>query len=235
MPKEIKATFKNVIAGLGRKDPRALESLNRVPAHLVFIDKAGLNARRIQDKALTWDKVMKPAASTPASLDAAARVMMKEPSREAMRVFKSYELAESGFRRPDAGSARAPDPMLRGMDGRSFDRSLEALRSLSFGPAERFRDWNPDVRIARSLGVRIDYSSATNEVRCPQLKISSRDTERFGVRLSSDGISYSHPGSFSDGSGVPSGSSYSSGASRGEHAGPASSEGGKSGGTVKKD
>jgi hypothetical protein len=235
MPKEIKATFKNVIAGLGRKDPRALESLNRVPAHLVFIDKAGLNARRIQDKALTWDKVMKPAASTPASLDAAARVMMKEPSREAMRVFKSYELAESGFRRPDAGSARAPDPMLRRMDGRSFDRSLDALRSLSFGPAERFRDWNPDVRIARSLGVRIDYSSATNEVRCPQLKISSRDTERFGVRLSSDGISYSHPGSFSDGSGVPSGSSYSSGASRGEHAGPASSEGGKSGGTVKKD
>jgi hypothetical protein len=125
--------------------------------------------------------------------------------------------------------------MLRRMDGRSFDRSLDALRSLSFGPAERFRDWNPDVRIARSLGVRIDYSSATNEVRCPQLKISSRDTERFGVRLSSQGISSSHPGSFSGGSGVPSGSYYSSGVSRGEHSGPASSSGGKSGGVTKKD
>jgi hypothetical protein len=235
MPKEIKGSFKNVIAGLERKDPRTLESLNRVPAHLVFIDKAGLNARRIQDRALTGEKVMKPAASTSASPDAAARVMMKEPSREAMRVFKLNERAESGLRRPEAGSPRTPDPMLRRMDGRALDRSLDVLRSLSFGPAERFRDWNPDVRIARSLGVRIDYSSETNEVRCPQLKISSRDTGRFGVRLSSGGVSSSYSGSYSGGSDASGGSSYSSGASRGEHAGPASSEGGKSGGTVKKD
>ncbi len=61
---------------------------------------------------------MKPAAFTAASLDAAARIMMKEPSREAMRVFKYYELAKSGFRRQEAGSARTPDPMLRRMDGR---------------------------------------------------------------------------------------------------------------------
>jgi len=125
--------------------------------------------------------------------------------------------------------------MLRRMEGRALDRSVDALRSLNFGPAERFRDWNPDVRIARSLGVRIDYSSANNEVRCPQLGISSRDTERFGVRLSSAGVSSSYPGSFSGGSGVPGGSSYPSGASHVEHSGPASSAGGKSGGTTKKD
>jgi hypothetical protein len=235
IPKEIMATYKNVIAGLERKNPRVLESLNRVPAHLVFIDKAGLNARRIQDRALTWDKVMKPAASTPVSPDAAERVMMKEPSREAMRVFKSNELSGPGLRRPEADSARAPDPMLRRMDGRLLDRSMDALRSLSFGPVERFRDWNPDVRIARSLGVRIDYSSATNEVRCPQLRISSRDIERFGVRLSSTGVSASYPGSFSEGSDASGSSSYSPGAPRGEHAGSASSAGGKSGGTTKKD
>jgi len=235
MPKEIKGTFKNVIAGLERKDPRALESLNGVPAHLVFVDQGGLNARRIQDKALGRDKVMKPAATTPASLDAAARVVMKEPSREALRVFKFNELTEHGLRRPEAGSARAPDPMLRRIDGRALDRSMDALRSMSFGPAERFRDWNPDVRIARSLGVRIDYSSATNEVRCPQLKISSRDTGRLGVRLTSSGVSSSYPGSISGGSEVSSGSSHTSGASRGQHAGPASSSGGKSGGTAKKD
>ena len=235
MPKEIKGTYKNVIAGLEQKDPRALESLKRIPDHLVFIDKAGLNARRTQDKALTWDKVIKPAASTPGSLDAAARVVMKEPSREAVRVFKSNELAESRLRRPEAGSARAPDPWLRRMDGRSLDRSLDALRSLSFGPAEQFRDWNPDIRIARSLGVRIEYSSATNEVRCPQLKISSRDMERFGVRLSSGGVSSSYPGSTSGGSWAASGSSSSSGAARSEHPSSASSEGGKSGGEAKKD
>jgi hypothetical protein len=235
MPKEIMATYKNVIAGLERKDPRVLESLNRVPAHLVFVDRAGLNARRIQDRALTWDKVMKPAASTPDSRVAAERVMMKEPSREATRVFKSNELSGPELRRPEAGSSPTPDPMLRRMEGRALDRSVDAMRSLSFGPAERFRDWNPDVRIARSLGVRIDYSSATNEVRCPQLGISSRDTERFGVRLSSAGVSSFHFGSFSGGSWVPGGSSYPSGASHVEHAGQASSSGGKSGGSTKKD
>jgi len=235
MPKEIRATYKNVIAGLERKDPRVLESLNRVPAHLVFVERAGLNSRRIQDRALTWEKVMKPAASTPDSRRTAERVMMKEPSREAMRVFKSNELSGPVPRRTEAGSARDSDPMLRGMEGRALDRSVDALRSLSFGPAERFRDWNPDVRIARSLGVRIDYSSATNEVRCPQLGISSRDTERFGVRLSSAGVSSSFPGSFSGGSWVPSESSHSPGASHVEHAGQASSSGGKSGGSTKKD
>ncbi len=41
MPKEIKGTFKNVIAGLERKDPRALESLNRVPATLSSSTRPG--------------------------------------------------------------------------------------------------------------------------------------------------------------------------------------------------
>ena len=39
----------------------------------------------------------------------------------------------------------------------------------------RFRDWNPDVKIASRAGVTIRYSSRTNEVQCPELNISSRD------------------------------------------------------------
>lgn len=233
MPKEIKGTYKNVIARLERKDSRVLESLNAVPAHLVFVDRGGLNARRIQDKIVEREKVMKAAAPASVSPDAAARIMMREPFQEAFKAFKSNELAEKAGRKPGAGSARAPDPMLRTIDGRSLDRSLEALKSMSFEPAERFRDWNPDVRIAHSLGVRIDYSSATNEVRCPKLKISSRDTGQFGVRLTSNGISSSSLGSFSGVSGGGNESSSSSRASHSEHASHAAS-GGKEGGGVKK-
>lgn len=40
--------------------------------------------------------------------------------------------------------------------------------------AVRFRDWNPDVKIARKVGISIRYSSGSNEVRCPELNISSR-------------------------------------------------------------
>jgi hypothetical protein len=38
----------------------------------------------------------------------------------------------------------------------------------------RFRDWNPDVAVARRAGISIRYSSRSNEVRCPELDISSR-------------------------------------------------------------
>lgn len=38
----------------------------------------------------------------------------------------------------------------------------------------RFRDWNPDIGEARRAGVTIRYSSRSNEVRCPELGISSR-------------------------------------------------------------
>jgi len=234
MPKEIKGTFKNLVAKLELKDPRVLESLNHIPSELVFIDRAGLNVRRVQDRVAERDKVMKAATPKSGSPDTAARDMMREPSREAVRAFRSSKPAESGLRRPEAGSARTPDPMLRTIDGRALDRSLNALRSMSFGPVERFRDWNPDVRIARSLGVRITYSSLTNEVRCPKLNISSSDIERFGARLTSHGISSSQLGNFSGVSGGGNDSSSSSRASHSDHASHAASSGGKEGGGVKK-
>ena len=235
MPKEIKGTFKNVIAGLERKDPRILESLKHVSSHLVFIDKAGLNARHIQDKVAAPDKVLKSASSRRASFDAAALVVMREPSREAIKAFRSNRLAEPGLRRPEAGSVRVPDPMLQRIEGRTLDRSLEVLRSISFGPAERFRDWNPDIPIARSLGARITYSSLTNEVRCPKLRISSSDIGRFGLKLSSAGVYSSQPGSFLGGAGDNSVSSSSRETSRGDHSGHTATSGARDSGSSKKD
>jgi hypothetical protein len=38
----------------------------------------------------------------------------------------------------------------------------------------RFRDWNPDIKVARRTGISIRYSSRSNEVKCPELNISSR-------------------------------------------------------------
>ncbi|MFO7732905.1 MAG: hypothetical protein R6X21_04565, partial [Candidatus Aminicenantes bacterium] len=47
--------------------------------------------------------------------------------------------------------------------------------------ALRFRDWNPDLKLARELGLRIEYSSRRNEVLCPELRLSSRDRSRGPV------------------------------------------------------
>ena len=50
--------------------------------------------------------------------------------------------------------------------------NFKVLRSNRF--TSRFRDWNPDVKVARRAGISIRYSSRSNEVRCPELNISSR-------------------------------------------------------------
>lgn len=48
-------------------------------------------------------------------------------------------------------------------------------RSLRSGRCStRIHDWNPDAKVARQAGISIRYSSLTNEVKCPELNISSR-------------------------------------------------------------
>lgn len=107
----------------------------------------------------------------------------------------------------------------------------------------RFRDWNPDVNVARRAGISIRYSSRSNEVRCPELNISSRHvsgskgyegprvhlTSRGSVRSSGGGgVVYS--GSSSSGSSSQGSSSSSTASNSGSKSG---GSGGK-GGVVKK-
>jgi hypothetical protein len=117
----------------------------------------------------------------------------------------------------------------RGLDSKTFrfDRS-----------SARFRDWNPDVKVAQRAGISIRYSSRTNEVRCPELNISSRYvsgsrgyqgprvhlTSGGSIRSSASG-SVAQSGSSSSGSSSQSGSSSSKASSSG-------SKGGSSGGKV---
>jgi hypothetical protein len=65
--------------------------------------------------------------------------------------------------------------------------------------------------VARTLGVHIEYSSGTNVVRCPELKITSMDRERssgFIPNLTPRGVSYIPASSaICSSSGAPSSSS----------------------------
>ena len=54
-------------------------------------------------------------------------------------------------------------------------RGLDFKTLRSDRSSARFRDWNPDVKAARRSGISIRYSSRSNEVRCPELNISSRN------------------------------------------------------------
>lgn len=105
--------------------------------------------------------------------------------------------------------------------------------------AVRFRDWNPDVRIARRVGVSIRYSSRSNEVRCPELNISSRNVVGSRgysgprVRLTSGG-SVAASGSRGAVSSSSSSSRTGSSGSSASNTGAKSSSSGSKGGKIKK-
>lgn len=62
----------------------------------------------------------------------------------------------------DSGLAERPQPR-------------SGPRGIAGGVHFRFRDWNPDVKVALRQGVSIRYDSRSNQVICPQFGISSRD------------------------------------------------------------
>ncbi len=105
-------------------------------------------------------------------------------------------------------------------------------------PSMRFRDWNPDVGVARRIGVTIKYVSRTNEISCPELRLSSKNVSkrgygsrgRGGFSSSGGGSSSRSDGSSSSGSSSGSSGSTSSGGSRSS----GSSSKGSSGGGIKK-
>ena len=190
VPSELKGALKKVIAAYEKGDARIRDSANEVSRHLVFVAKGDLAAGAVNEKALTWEEV--PKSGSPKARETGVLRRTADFQREAVRAFRDSE-------RPAAGPQRPVDPAGKTVDGGHFvavplapERpAVPVLRD--DGSVGRFRDWNPDVRIARDLGVHIEYSSRGNEVRCPELKISSRDRELSSglvPHLTSQGISY---------------------------------------------
>ncbi len=66
-------------------------------------------------------------------------------------------------------------------------------------PALRTIDWNPDVRIAQKTGVSLHYFSGRNEIVCPELNLTSRNSrfnpENRGAAATSMGSSAGISGS----------------------------------------
>ncbi len=135
----------------------------------------------------------------------------------------------------------ASDKSIARQPGKRSSEVPSSFRSIS-----RFRDWNPDAAVARRAGISIRYSSRTNEVRCPDLNISSRNVsgslghEGPRVRLTTRGSIVSSGGTLSA---VMSGGSSSSGGGSSNSGSSASNTntgsknagtGGGSGGKVKK-
>ena len=247
IPAELKAVVKRVGSAYERGDVRIRESAAQVPRQLVFVAKGDLTAKAINEKALTWDQVAKQEA--PSAGEATATRRIADPRREAARIFRGIDGPAAAPRRV---AAPEPKPIQSGNmtavpAGPVRRADVPGANPGRNAPAGRFRDWNPDLRVARELGVHIEYSSMRNEVRCPELKLTSGDRERaagLAPRMTAHGISYGPAVSVGGGSAGGSSSSTASGSttsstSRGPSergstsSGAKESKGGNEGGKIK--
>jgi FecR-like protein len=122
----------------------------------------------------------------------------------------------------------------KGTSRHMIEKSKHAISRIPKMKQRGFRDFNPDLRWAISKGYTVNYSSKTNAVVCPNLKVNSRTIPKnMRAKLRHRGIRGSKRGRSGGGSyySSTSSSSSSSTSSSGSTTSSKSSTGSKSGGS----
>ena len=196
IPGDMKGVYRKAVSALKNGDGRALESLRAVPSQLVFVHEKDIQTPSVHDKSLTWGDRAKFLKNQAAGGPAAPA----DPHRAAFRQIRalssvlqeadSYTKPDSVFsvRWPESRDPVVSDPKI---DLGPHRPEGPLHPKIDFGPdrpegrphrpggdsagtGPRFRDWNPDVPIARRMGASIHYSSGDNAVQCPELRLASR-------------------------------------------------------------
>jgi hypothetical protein len=201
LPKELKGIYRGVVTALKKGDERILGSFNNIPGHLVIAKGADLGAAGNPKKYLKYDSLSQINERLSRQKPSVAPRMSTDVKRDAVREVRSGSPKFISLPREE------PFPSERlTTHPRDF---APILKSVVPPPVFRFRDWNPDIKTALGMGVEIRYSSRTNEIRCPQLGLSSANVprHRFANSLFGGGGFYSsRNGSSSSTSATASGS-----------------------------
>ena len=232
IPKDMKGVYKALLAALKKGDTNALSSLQALGRSAVVVKSSDLKDPQLQGKVVQLDSLMKTLEALPSQ---APQKMILNIAPKSVWESSTYTAAaqrQDGKFIEIRNAGPSPNVQIAGA-GAAPSKSPQrpfpgVIRSLVPGPTALIRthDWNPDMKVAQKLGVDIRYSSMTNEVYCPQLRISSN------WRMYEPSRGSSSSGSFGSGSasGSSSGSSGSSGSSAGTSSGTSS---GSSGSTAK--
>jgi hypothetical protein len=264
LPKDLKRIYDRVIKAAEKGDERVLGPLRKISDQMITVRRKDLNARKIQEKVVRLADIVREEGAVELLADpykAAVRAFNRNSMMDAVkenmtirnmavekmrdRAFPANRLRTYLSKEELVTSLASRDAAFR-KNEKGTSVTIRPVRTspVRKTPSVRVRDWNPDARIALRAGVSIKYISRNNEIRCPELRLSSRNgvIYRAGqasrARLTSSGGS---GGSYSGGgsgggssSGVSSGSSGSSGHSGGSKASSGSSSGSKSGGSGRK-
>jgi hypothetical protein len=238
LPKDMKSVYKNILNALQRRDERVTSSFQHIGRSMAFVKPGDVNSPRVNEKIARLEQVTPLGGPRSFRDQFYEQVRSQDAGRQAALDFGRNmdsraprtvppNLVAPVLSQPPASGAGAANSQAVPAGGRGIHSTEPVVRE-----SMRFRDWNPDVRVALSQGLTISYSSLTNEVRCPQLGISSRDVamERASGGSYSSGHGFGAFDTGASGSGTSSSTTSSS-----SHGTTQSSDHGTTGGTIKKD
>jgi hypothetical protein len=239
LPKDLKRIYKRVVTAAGKGDERILGPVRKISDQMITVRREDLNTRRIQVNDSYKEAVR--AFNRNSMINTLREKIIRNAAKERVgdRAFPTNKLKTYLSKEELVTSLSSRDPAFRkNVKGTSITIRRSSNMSIRKAPSVRFRDWNPDARVALRAGVSIKYISKNNEISCPELRMSSRNGvvyrsgQATGARLTSSGGISSGSGS---GGGSSSGSSSSgTSGSAGSKNSSGSSGGSKSGGVKKK-
>ncbi len=175
MPKEFAKIMKALDKGLSNNDTRLVNSLRAIGRQAVVVQSRDLSAPKISERAVKLE----------AYLQKFRPRLPVEPEKSAA-LLRPQSLQNSAFSavrafRPSPNAASTGPTLSSGqnlsrqrMTPLSAPSRIPAGLTAMIAPlVSRVSDWNPDVRAAQRLGASIQYSSGTNQIYSPELRVSS--------------------------------------------------------------
>ena len=232
MPKEWKGYYKSYIKKLEQGDENVFSRLQKMVLTAPALKPQDLNKKQLAQKVLPIQEVIK-LNSGQRERDEQIYLLPESPQEVRRRVVFNYNVEELRdslklvYVRPKRNLNAAPKkasgkPLPSFLITSPFPQKISKEITSRNSPRQsaktktsltkssqfqvRIHDWNPDIKIGRRLGVKITYAPLNNEVRCPELRLSSgrRSSSSSGYisgRLTSSGAVYTgSSGSFALGS-----------------------------------
>ena len=212
LPKELESAYKKTVAALKKEDQNIMGSLEKLQEQVILVASQDLNDRRIQERRITTEQMTKQLES-PKQLEQVFPLNYpEEPHQKAVWSFRrnkeivdirKHILSSFTIQTERAFSKKfmeaVPEKKAVSLPGTATGKEGTAVLSPRFSRLEtratkRIFDWNPDLKIARRMGVHITYSSRNNEVRCPDLGLNSKNVAVSRDNLTSRGFYFSSGG-----------------------------------------
>ncbi|MBD3415224.1 MAG: hypothetical protein GF421_12450 [Candidatus Aminicenantes bacterium] len=199
----LKKVFKNVKKAVQNGEKELISTYSYIRGNPYLVKHESLISPDIQKKIMDLDQL---GENWDQALTRLSQGELQEKIVGAYRTLRNPDIKRPSVQKSTKFSDKASGKHISSMPVKTAAATHEKRETIM-----RFRDWNPDIEVARDMGVSIIYSGVRNEIQCPELRLSSGKVRITPFsKISSGSAFYSQKGG---GRGFGAGSSSGKGSS----------------------